>query len=499
MQKGKGARSREFTGRWLGPLLFLTVIVVVHPEGLPEKGRIVLAATCWIATWWITEAVPIPVTSLLPIVLFPLLGAAPIKPVAQAYINPIMFLFIGGFMLALAMEKWNLHRRIALNIIARVGSNARRIVLGFMLATGLISMWISNTATTLMMVPIALAIVGQMAQFKGADEASEHLKRLGKVLMLGIAYSASIGGLATLVGTPTNLIFTGYVLEVYKMDITFSQWIVFGLPVSVLLLGASWWLLVNVSFPLTKIPGELWREEIRHELKLLGPMRREETVVLIVFGLVALGWMSSEYVLKPLIPGIHDSMIALSGAIVLFMIPSSEPGKMVMDWPAALRLPWGILLLFGGAFAVANSFESTGLAGWMAERLAGMQGISFFLVLLILVTLVNFLTEIAQNMAVCTLMMPVIAALAPAIDVHPFPLMAATCMASSCAFMLPFATAPNVIVFGSGQLEMKDMIRAGVWLNVVSIAIIVLYTWFFLGNAWNLDMMKFPENLPAQL
>ncbi|MDX2250156.1 MAG: DASS family sodium-coupled anion symporter [Bacteroidia bacterium] len=493
MQNGKGLNRVAFTGRWLGPALFGLVWFFVTPEGLPDEGRIVLALTCWIATWWITEAIPIPVTSLLPLIFFPLFDTTPIKTVAQAYINPIMFLFIGGFILALAMEKWNLHRRIALNVIAYVGTNARRIVLGFMLATGLISMWISNTATTLMMVPIALAIVGQIYQFNGAKGETSGYENLGKILMLGIAYASSIGGLATLVGTPTNLIFTGYVQEVYHIEITFSQWIVFGLPVSIILLAASWWLLVNVSFPLKKLPGGIWKEEIRRELQLLGPIRREETVVLVVFGLVAIGWISSEYLIKPLIPGIHDSMIALTGAVILFMIPSKENGQMIMDWPTALRLPWGILLLFGGAFAVADSFESTGLAGWMADRLAGMQGIPFFLVLLILVTFVNFLTELAQNMAVCTLMMPVIAALAPALDVHPIPLMAAVCMASSCAFMLPFATAPNVIVFGSGQLEMKDMIRAGVWLNIVSTLVIVLYTWLFLGKSWEMDLMSFPE------
>ncbi|MEZ4826677.1 MAG: DASS family sodium-coupled anion symporter [Bacteroidia bacterium] len=497
MLKGKSYNSRTFTGRWLGPLMFLIVFFGVHPAGLPENGRIVLAATCWIAVWWVTEAIPIPATSLLPLILFPVMGTTPVKTVAQAYINPIMFLFIGGFMLALAMEKWNLHRRIALHIIASVGTNARRIVLGFMLASGLISMWISNTATTLMMVPIALAIAGQIAGFSGDESRLEGVRRLGKVLMLGIAYAASIGGLATLVGTPTNLIFTGYVREVFHQEITFAQWIVYGFPISVLLLGISWWVLVNVSFPLQKISAENWKAEIDRELQLLGQIKREEIMVLIVFGLVALGWISSEYLLKPLISGIHDSTIALTGAIILFLLPSRNKGEMVLDWQTAVKLPWGILLLFGGAFAVADSFESTGLSDWMAGLLMGMQGVSLFIVLLVLVTFVNFLTEIAQNMAVGTLMMPVTAALAPALGVHPYPLMAGACLAASCAFMLPFATAPNVIVFGSGQLEMKDMIRAGFWLNLVSIAVIVLYTWFFMEGLWGIDFQAFPDSFVA--
>lgn len=485
---------KTLIGRILGPALFFVILLFVHPEGLGEAGRMVLATTVWIGVWWVTEAIPLPVTSLLPLVFFPLLGVSSIKPVAQTYINPIMFLFVGGFMLALAMERWNLHRRIALHIIARVGTNARMIVLGFMLATGVLSMWISNTATTLMMVPIALAIVSQIEALAAGKSSGE----LGKVLMLGIAWSASIGGMATLVGTPTNLIFTGYVNEVYQYDFSFSQWFVFGFPVSLLLLFTSWLILTFVSFPLKKVNASESKAEIQKQLRNLGPVSVEELSVMIVFGLVAVGWMMSSWLKSNFFPQLHDSSIAILGAASLFLIPSSRKGVPLMDWETAVRLPWGILLLFGGAFAIAFGFESSGLAAWLADQLSGLNGVPYFFILMVIIGFVNFLTEITQNMATCTLMMPVLASLAPAIDVHPFPLMAATCMASSCAFMLPFATAPNVIVFGSGQLEMKDMIRAGIWMNLVSILVIVLYTYLIIPVLWDMDMTQFPIDLLGQ-
>ena len=483
-------RDKKIIGRILGPFLFLLTILFFNPEGMTAEAKYTLASTIWIAVWWVTEAIPIPVTSLLPLIFLPAFGVSKIPPVADAYINPIIFLFIGGFMLALAMEKWNLHRRIALNIIYSLGANSQMLVLGFMVATAFLSMWISNTATTLMMVPIALAIVGQLSVIAKTQGENQ----LGKALMLAIAFSASIGGMATLVGTPTNLIFSGYVLEKYNIDITFDQWFVYGFPLSILLLIVVWWHLVYNAFPLKKMKTESSKAEIKTQLDHLGKMSFEEKWVMIVFGIVALGWITRSYLLKPLIPNIHDSMIAIGGAMILFLIPSKNAGGSLLDWETAVKLPWGILLLFGGAFAVAFGFEESGLAAWMAEQLIALKNIPFFFILLIIVGFVNFLTEVTQNMATCTLMMPVLASLSPALDVHPFALMAAVCVASSCAFMLPFATAPNVIVFSSGQLEMKEMIRAGVWLNILSILIITIFSYFVLPEVWAIELNQFPSS-----
>ncbi|MEM7371164.1 MAG: SLC13 family permease [Bacteroidota bacterium] len=482
----------KLIGLLLGPILFLLVWVFFQAEGFSTEARAVLGITCWIACWWVSEAVPIPITSLLPLSLFPIMGVMSIKAVAQPYISPIIFLFIGGFILALALEKWNLHRRIALSIILRVGTRSRLIVLGFMLATALLSMWISNTATTMMMVPIAMAIVFQLELMQGKGSGKDESGKLGKVLVMAIAFSASIGGLGTLVGTPTTLIMVGYIEEVYHQSLDFANWMMYGIPLVVILIPIVWLHLTRIVFPLSDVEIEGGKAEIQRQLDELGPMSREEKWVLGVFGMVAIAWIFRSYLLAPLIPGIHDTIIALVGATLLFIIPERTPGKTLMDWETASRLPWGILLLFGGAFAVAAGFESSGLVSWIAGKLGQLEALGLLLIMLIIVAFVNYLTEIVQNMATCTLMLPVLAALAPALDVHPYILMVPMCVASSCAFMLPFATAPNAIAFGSGYLEMKDMIRAGFWLNFISVIIIVFYSYLALGELWDLQISPHP-------
>ena len=478
----------------LGPLIFFITLQFTPPEGMSEQAQAVLAGTLWIAIWWATEVVHLAITSLLPIILFPLTGALAMKATASNYGHPLLFLFIGGFILALSMEKWNLHKRIALNIIGAVGVNTRMIILGFMLATGFLSMWISNTATTVMMMPIGLAIIHQFRDFSLRNEAfSGNIDRFSKALMLCIAYSASIGGVATLVGTPTNIVFRGFVEEFYNVEISFARWMVFATPIAFAIILMCWWYITRISLPLkqAKIPGI--KQEIKNQIDLLGKITREESSVLIVFVIVAFAWITRSYLLKPLLPAIDDSIIALIGATALFIIPSKEKGKAIMDWETAVKLPWGILILFGAGFAIAQGFQESGLAQWIGNQMSALEGAPFILILLAITAMVNFLTEINSNMATCTMMMPVLAALAPAIGVHPYGLMMAAAIAASCAFMLPVATAPNAIVFGSGHIKMKDMIRVGVALNVISILMIVVYVYFALPPIWGLDLQAFPE------
>ncbi len=483
-----------------GPLAFLVILLAGRPDGMSPEAQRIIAATLWIAIWWITEAIPVGATSLLPLILFPLTGAVPIKEAAKGYSNPLIYLFVGGFILALAMERWNLHKRIALNIIMRAGTDMRGIVLGFMIATGGLSMWISNTATTMMMLPIALAIISQFKEFERRNPEdlksgapNEHSPLFGKALMLSIAYAASIGGLATLVGTPTNIIFSGFVRDTYGFDISFAKWMAVGMPVSITLLLICWLYLVRIAYPLSSrvIPGS--KQSIRKQLSALGSMSWEEKWTLAIFGLVAFSWITRKFLIAKLLPGIDDTMIALMGALALFMIPArSWKGEMIMDWKTAAGLPWGILILFGAGFSIANGFDSTGLASWIGTQLTLLEGVSLILILLAIITLVNFLTEITLNMATVSMIMPVLAALAPAIGLHPYGLMVGACLAGSCAFMFPIATAPNAIVFGSGLLRMEDMAKTGIWLNLISIALITLFLYFLMPYLWQLDLATFP-------
>lgn len=475
--------TKSQIGLLLGPLAFILIQFFFLPEGLSLAANTVLATTIWMAIWWVTEAVPIEITSLMPIILFPLFGGLSIEETGAAYGHKFIFLFIGGFILAIAIEKWQLHKRIALHIISIVGSSLNRVVLGFMLSTAFLSMWISNTATTVMMLPIGLAVIEQLS--KNNAEIKE--ASFGKALMLAIAYSASIGGMATLIGTPPNLIFAGVVEELYGVEISFLQWLMFGLPVSLVLLFICWVYLGRFAFYLKdlKIPGGVM--VIKVELEKLGKFSIDEKRVLAVFTFTAIAWICRSFLLKKYIPGIDDSIIAIIAAVALFIIPSSKKGKSLMEWTDAVKLPWGVLLLFGGGIALAMGFESSGLAQWIGGQLSALQGVSLIILVGLLITGVNFLTEVTSNIATTAIMLPIQASLAIVVDVHPFLLLAAATVAASCAFMLPVATAPNALVFGSGLLKISDMIRVGFWLNLISIIILTLFVYLLLPEIWNFD------------
>jgi sodium-dependent dicarboxylate transporter 2/3/5 len=468
--------TKKYLGLAIGPVLFFLILFFQPFEGLSHAGHATLATSAWVAVWWIGELIPIAATSLLPIVLLPLSGAAPINQTTAAYGDKMLFLFIGGFIIAIAMEKWNLHKRIALNIIKAVGSSPSSILLGFMIATGLLSMWISNTATTLMMVTIGSAIIAQTSQ-----QHNPEAKRFYKALLLGIAYSASIGGVATLVGTPTNPIFVAIAFEMYDQDVSFLQWMTFGFPFAILLIAMSWFYLSRIAFKLDQLNLEMSRQIIDEELTTLGKISYEEKAVAWVFGLTALAWISRTFVLVKWLPSINDTSIAIAAASSLFIIPSRKEKHVgLINWEEAVKLPWGVIILFGGGLSIAAAFRSSGLAEWVGNQLIMLENVPVFLIILFIALLVNFLTEVTSNVATASIMLPVLAALSQVIGIHPFLLMIPATMAASCAFMLPVATAPNAIVFASGILKVRDMAKAGFMLNVISSTIIAILSYWVL-------------------
>lgn len=457
--------SRQKAGLVLGPILFL-LILSSNPEGMTYEARVVAASTAWIACWWLTEPMPIPATSLLPIVLFPLLGALDVSRVTAEYGNQIIFLLIGGFFIAIAMEKWNLHIRIALQIISAVGTSPRRTIAGFMLATAFLSAWISNTATAMMMIPIAMAVIYQ------ASRAGED-RNFNTAMMLAVAYAASIGGTASLIGTTPNLIFAGMYRTFYGTEITFLRWASFGAPLAIIILVVCWAYLVYVAYP----PGKkIMVEGIEDEKTRLGSITLQEKRVLAVFFLVASLWTTrvlwSEYV-----PLVTDSSIAIFGAFLLFLIPSGKE-EALLKWKDAAKLPWDVVLLLGGGLAIARGFMETGLDEWIAQQLLFLKGMPYLVVILSVVTLTIFLTELTSNTATATIILPVTASLAAALGMGTMGLMMAAAMASSLAFMLPVATPPNAIVFGTGYVSMTQMARAGLWMNFLCIGIISLFLTF---------------------
>lgn len=482
-------------GRLLGPVAFFLIYFLVDTPGLAPEGKLMLGLTLWMAIWWITDAVPIAGTALLPLMVLPLSGVLNLKQVSNNYMDPTVLLYMGGFLLATSIEKWNLHKRIALNIINLLGTDLRRIVLGFMLATGFLSMWISNSATALMMLPIGLAVIGQFKNHLG-DENGILSTHLAKNILLGIAYAASIGGMATLIGTPTNNVLRAVVEKLYNYTIDFNEWMLFAFPFSVVLLAIAWFYLVNYGNPLPKkFNLTEAKSVIQDQIVSLGKITYEEKTVLIVFGLVCFSWITRSFLLAPLLPALDDTIIALLGVMLLLLLPSSgksEPKGRILDWKTAEQIPWGVLILFGGGLALAEGFKETGLASWIGQHLSLIEGVSFFVLLLIIIAAVNFLTEVTSNVATASMLLPILASVAIKLDVHPFGLMVGATLAASCAFMLPVATPPNAVVFGPGYLKIKDMVKAGLWLNILSIILLTLMVYFILPWLWNINLEAYP-------
>lgn len=485
--------NSKVIGLILGPLSFFLILFLFHPEGLSKEANAVLASTVWIAIWWISEAIPIAVTALLPLILFPLSGGLDLPTTSGSFGHKYVFLYMGGFIIAIAIENWNLHRRIALNIIHVIGSDVRKIILGFMVATGFLSMWISNTATSVMMLPIGLAIIKQLHD--NPDTIEDENKIFGKSLMLAIAYSASIGGLATLIGTPPNLVLAGVILDTYGYEITFMQWFIFGLPISIILIFICWKYLTTYAFTFEQKEFPGGAKEIKRLKMTLGKISYEEKIIAMVFALTAFCWITRSFLLQKLFPDLDDTIIAIFFAIVLFLIPSKTKGKQLINWEEAVKMPWGIILLFGGGMALAKGFDESGLAVWIGSQMTALSGLPIILLVLVLIAAVNFLTEITSNLATTAMLLPVLAPMALSIDIHPFVLMVGAAVAASCAFMLPVATPPNAVVFGSGYLRIPDMVSKGFFMNLISIILLTLFVYFVLPELWDISIDSFPDTL----
>ena len=490
--------TRQTTGLLLGPLLFALLLLLPAPDGLSEAGMAVAAVAVLMAVWWVSEALPIPATALLPIALFPLLGVMQSQQVTNAYANHLIYLFMGGFLIAVTMEKWQLHKRIALRTIQLVGVSPRRIVLGFMLATAFLSMWISNTATAMMMATIGLAVMQQVKAALPVQPADDTVNAFpfGTALMLGIAYAASIGGVATLIGTPPNAILAGVVEKTYGISIGFAEWMAFAFPLSVVMLLLTWYYLMHFVYrsDMTELPGG--KQAVDQALSALGEITRQEKRVLIVFVCVASAWILRSVVNIEALSMVTDSTIAILGALALFVIPADfSKREFLLDWGTAVKIPWDIIILFGGGFALAEGFNSSGLTLWIANQLTVLEGTHIVVLVAMIVLLVIFLTEVTSNTAVASLLLPVMGALAIAMNIHPLATMIAVAIAASYAFMLPVATPPNAIVFASRAVTIPQMAKAGFVLNLLGVLLITFFIMVILPVVMDIDIRRLPTGL----
>lgn len=470
----------------LGPAIFALMLATGESQQVMNLQAWYAAAVgLWMAIWWATEAIPVPVTAFLPLVLFEPLGITGLRDAAAPYANPIIFLFLGGFIMALALERWNLHRRIALAILDRTGTDGRRLVGGFMFVCAMLSMWMTNTSTTMMLLPIVLSVIGVIRD--NVAELSEKGRADFQIAMLlGLAYSASIGGLATLVGTPPNALLIGYMADNYGMDISFARWMLVGIPVTVILLPVAWLLLTRVLHPVN-FPANAAVKDHLHKLRAeMGPITTPERRVGIIFLAVIFCWMLRRPLTDMLgLTGVSDPGIVMTAAILLFMLPSGDKVQpQLMTWHDAARLPWGVLVLFGGGLSLAAAVSNTGLALWLGESLAPLNALGIAVLLVAAVALVIFLTELTSNLATTATLLPVMGAIAIQAGVPPLMLTVPITIAASCAFMLPVATPPNAIIFATGQVSIPQMVRAGLLLNLIGVIMVSIIAMFLVPNVF---------------
>ena len=475
-KEDKAALYKRIFGLGGGLLIFVLIIVSTPPEGLSREGWYTAAVALLMATWWATEVIPIPVTALLPLVLFPVFNISGITAAATPYANPMIFLFMGGFILAIGMLEWNLHRRIALNIIVLIGSKPRSIILGFIIATAFISMWVSNAAATMMMLPIALSVIDLTKNPGNTESDNRQFGYFAVALMLAVAYAANVGGLGTVIGTPTNALMIGFVADSFHVEISFMEWMLIGIPLVVLGLPLIYFSLTYITFPVKfkTLPGG--REFIQSELRKLGGFKKGETLVALIFGFTAVLWMMRP-ILEKWMPAVSDASIAIFGAMLLFLVPLNfRKGEFILTWKAASKLPWDILILFGGGLSLAGAIQKTGLAQWMGGYFATLDFLPFIIVIFIVTLVVMLFTNLASNSATAAAFLPVMAAVAIGMGEDPLQLAIPVAVAASCVFMLPVGTPPNAIVYSSGVFSIPQMVKAGLWLNILFTLLITLLT-----------------------
>jgi solute carrier family 13 (sodium-dependent dicarboxylate transporter), member 2/3/5 len=460
---------RQWIGWIVGPAALLITLTVAPPDGLSVAGWRTAGVGALMAVFWIAEPIPIPVTALLPLILFPALGLGDIRESAAPYANPIIFLFLGGFMVALAMQRWNLHRRIAIGLIARIGTRPSAIIAGFLLSSALVSMWVSNTATAMMMLPIAVSVV---YLFPEAERVSGGLRDFSAALLLAVAYGATTGGMATLIGTPPNALLAGYVGEVYGISLGFAQWMMLGVPISLVALVCVYAVLTRIMFrlPAAEVPG--MRRLIADERAKLGTVSRGEAGVAVVFVLVAAGWVLQPVIARA-VPLVSDTTIAIAGALLLFMIPvDARRGQFLLTWDDTRALPWSVLLLFGGGLSLAGNIERQGVSRYLGTLAGGLDDLPVFVIIAVIAFGILLLTELTSNTATAATFLPITGALALSLGQNPLLLLIPTALAANCSYMMPVGTPPNAIVYGSGHLTLPQMARAGFLLNVALVPVI---------------------------
>lgn len=462
-------------GLLLGPILFL-IFYNLPVEIINPQADNVIAVALWMVTWWISEAVSISITALLPLCIFPLFQIMDIKTVGPIYGSHIVFLFFGGFVMALALEKVGLHKRIALNIIRLTGTSPNRVILGFMLATAFLSMWISNTATTVVMLPIALSVIDLL--INDEDGFTQNDKYFALSIMLGIAFAANVGGIATIIGTPPNTVMVGFIEKEYQIQISFLHWMLIGLPFSCLMIGIIYFVLVHLIYP-NKLPKMSNSQAlIQSEIQKLGKLKKSEKRVLIIFATTIFLWITRTYI-NQLFPSIYlsDAGISMLAALALFSIPFRfAQGEFTLSWEDTVKLPWGILILFGGGLALASALSQAGVIDYIGNLVASNNNWTVFWIGAFLIAIMLFMTELMSNVALVAIFCPVVAGIALGLETEMLQLLIPVTMAASCAFMLPMATPPNAIVFASGHIKVHEMAKAGILLNIISILILIAFT-----------------------
>ncbi|CAM5195291.1 SLC13 family permease [Alishewanella longhuensis] len=453
----------------LGPVFMALTLLLPAPFGMSQDSWLVLGLTFWMASWWISEAVPIPVTSFLPLVVAPLLGLNSLAAVAQPYAHPLIFLFLGGFIISIAMERWSLHKRIALHTMLLVGSKPSQQIGGIMLVTAFLSMWMSNTATAVMMLPIAISIMELLKQDNDDSQFS-------KAMLLSIAYAASIGGLATLIGTPPNALMAAFLADNYDIQIGFAEWMMVGLPLSIVMLALSWLWLTKAAYKVDAFDAVETKSLFREQLSKLGIMQRGEKAVLAIFSLTAFCWIFRPFLASITGLPLDDTIIAMAAALLLLVLPLDRKNTRILTWDETRKLPWGILMLFGGGLSLAALITKSGLAAFIADQVILLGDVPFWVMILVVTAVIVFLTEVTSNTATAAGFLPLLAPVALAMSGTPLTLVIPAAIAASCAFMMPVATPPNAIVFSSGQLKISDMVKAGFALNIFSVIVVSVVT-----------------------